>query len=180
MKKSVFILLPAMLSMMACSQRHTYTVSHGDSSVVAGYGNNSGKQTVVEKPIPRTKLVNSESMIPKATAFKMNGNYADNVAVTLDAAGNLVYFPAPGDITANSAPLDLGEGWWLNRQGLGQNSVFTTYTFADYAALPQAPSPEQIKAAIIPGSEVVEMVVLPFTVSEAPAKIDEIKVFLGE
>ncbi len=91
-------------------------------------------------------------MLPKKTAFKMSGDYADHVAVTLDGAGNLTYYPAPGDITAASAPVKMGDGWWLNRQGLGPGSVFTRWTFAEYAALKETPSQEEIKAAIIPGA----------------------------
>lgn len=99
-----------------------------------------------------TKPTGSVAMLPKKTAFKMSGDYADHVAVTLDAAGNLVYYPAPSDISAASAPVKMEDGWWLNRQGLGPGSVFTRWTFAEYAALKKTPSQEEIKKAIIPGA----------------------------
>ena len=97
----------------------------------------------------------------------MNGDYAANVAVTLNDDGSLAYYPAPSDITPDSAPFDLGNGWWLNRQGLSANSVFTKWTFDEYAALKTPPSREDIIEAIIPGARVTEMVQLPVKLSEA-------------
>lgn len=110
-----------------------------------------------------------EAMMPRATAFRMSGDYADHVAVTLNPDGSLLYYPAPSDITANSAPYDLGDGWWLNRQGISANSVFTKWTFAEYAALKTVPTQQEIKDAIIPGARVTRMEQLPVSVSEALA-----------
>ncbi len=103
----------------------------------------------------------------KATVFKMNGDYANNVAVTVGPNGNLTYFPAPSDLTAESAPVEIGEGWWLNRQGISANSVFTKYTFDEYRNLKSTPSPAEIKAMIIPGSEVTDFRQLVLPASEA-------------
>lgn len=105
--------------------------------------------------------------MPRATVFKMNGDYADKVAVTLNPDGTLAYYPAPTDITKNSSPYPLGDGWYLNRQGIGQNSVFTSYTFDDYRKLKQAPSHEEIIASIIPGSGVTDFRELPILASDA-------------
>lgn len=121
----------------------------------------------VTAPAVQVRLTGSESVLPKATAFRMNGDYADKVAVTLNADGTLLYYPAPGDISANSAPVSLGDGWWLNRQGLGAGSVFTKWTFAEYAALASTPSRQEILEAVIPGSAVTEIVTLPLYQSEA-------------
>lgn len=109
----------------------------------------------------------SVAMMPKATAFRMSGDYADRVAVTLDADGNLLYYPAVTDITAASAPVEIGDGWWLNRQGIGPNSVFTKWTFAEYRALGKTPSQAEIKAAVIPGALVEAFRQLPLTMSQA-------------
>lgn len=130
--------------------------------------NNGGslQNEVVEAPMPviGSKPVN---MMPKASVFKMSGDYADHVAVTLGTDGELTYFPAPSDISVNSEPLSIGDGWWLNRQGLSANSVFTRWTFAEYRALPNVPSPAEIKAAVIPGARVTEFRVLDITLSQA-------------
>ncbi len=101
-------------------------------------------------------LTGGVAYIPRATVFRMSGPYADHVAVTLGADGNLTYFPAPTDISENSLPVYLGKGWWLNRQGLGPNSVFTTWTMAEYAKLTSTPTAAQIKAHIIPDARVTE------------------------
>ena len=90
-----------------------------------------------------------------------------SVAVTLNADGSLAYFPAPSDLTSASAPVEIGDGWWLNRQGLGPGSVFTKWTFDEYRALKSVPSAAEIKAAVIPGASVTEFKVLPVTASEA-------------
>lgn len=116
------------------------------------------------------QLVGKKSAyMPKATIFRMNGNYANNVAVTLNPDGTLLYYPAPTDISANSAPYPLGGGWYLNRQGVTANSVFTKWSFADYESLEKAPSPQEILQAVIPGSGVSQMETLPITLSEALA-----------
>lgn len=118
------------------------------------------------------------SAVLKASAFKMTGDYSNNVAVTLNPDGSLAYYPAPTDITPNSRPVELGDGWWLNRQGLSPNSVFTRYTFEEYAKLSSVPSQEEIKKAIIPGARVEEMKVLPFPAAEAMKHLPEIKKML--
>ena len=131
------------------------------------------------KPIaPNSPTIRPANALPKATAFRMSGDYADHVAVSVDNQGNLTYFPAPTDISAASAPVSLTEGWWLNRQGIGINSVFTKYTFSEYAALPSVPSIEELKASIIPGARVTEVISLPYTINEAPSHIQEINDFL--
>lgn len=109
------------------------------------------------------------ALLPKATAFRMSGDYADNVAVTLDADGSLAYYPAVTDVTSASAPLQIKEGWWLNRQGISPNSVFTKWTFEEYHAMKQQPSREEIMKSIIPGARVTDMVELPLSLSEAIA-----------
>ena len=119
------------------------------------------------------------SVMPKATAFQMNGDYADNVAITLNADGSLAYYPAPTDISAASRPVDLGNGWWLNRQGISDRSVFTRYTFEEYSKLKSVPSPEELKKAIIPGSAVMLMQELPVPASEAMQQLDSLRRYVA-
>lgn len=129
--------------------------------------------------IPNHPVINSpQRVLLNATAFRMSGDYADNVAVTLNADGTFAYFPDPSDITEASRPLDLGNGWWLNRQGISSRSCFTRYTFEEYAALKEVPSREQLKEAIIPGARVTEFKTLPFPAAEAIEKLDSIRAIL--
>lgn len=116
--------------------------------------------------------------IPNATVFKMSGDYADNVAVTLNPDGTLAYYPAPSDITVNSSPVALADGWYLNRQGLGSGSVFLTYTFEQYRNLPKAPSHEELLEAVIPGSSVTEFMTLPVSATEAFSNPEECLIYL--
>lgn len=118
-------------------------------------------------------------VMPKATAFQMNGDYADNVAITLNADGTLAYFPAPTDITEASRPVDLGNGWWLNRQGISDRSVFTRYTFEEYTKLKQVPPVEELKKAVIPGSAVTLIQELPVPASEAMQNLDSLRRYVA-
>lgn len=120
-------------------------------------------------PAPLIKGGDEARALPKATIFKMNGDYADKVAITLNPDGSLAYYPAPSDITEYTKPYALGNGWYLNRQGLSPNSVFTEYTFDEYKSLKKPPTHQQLKDAVIPGSSVTEFVVLPLNQSEAVA-----------
>lgn len=114
------------------------------------------------------KVVDGESRaVAKASIFRMNGPYSNNVAITLNADGSLAYYPDPTDIKDSSSPYDLGNGWYLDRQGIGSNSVFTRYTFDEYRKLPAPPSHEELLEAVIPGAGVTEIVSLPLDYSEA-------------
>lgn len=173
MKKIILSSL-IMFSLCACGE-HVYRVTEKNET-------KSSKQTsAVESPkfeIKKKLTGGSAAAIPSATAFRMSGNYSDNVAITLSPSGEILYFPAPTDITAYSHPIELCDGWWLNCQGIGSGSVFTKYTFAEYAALPQAPTPEQLKAAIIPGAKVTQFIQLPMNINEAPKNIKAVNEYL--
>lgn len=106
---------------------------------------------------------------PKAVAYRMSGDYADNVPVTLAPDGAIISYPAPTDLTDRSAPLPLADGWWLDRRGISANSVFSRYTYSEYRALPAAPTPAELKASLIPGARVTATLQLPMTVAEATA-----------
>lgn len=179
MKKIFFILL-IICSLISCSHKTTGQSENEiieAGAVVAGYSSRSEK-TSPQKVRINGKLTGSNEnlskIVPNATIFRMSGDYSSNVAVTLNSDGFLIYFPAPSDITADSEPIELTDGWWLNRQGLGPNSVFTKYTFAEYAALPETPSPSQLKLEIIPGARVTEFKELQIKLMDAENNIEEV------
>ncbi|MDE6006436.1 MAG: hypothetical protein K2G67_02655 [Muribaculaceae bacterium] len=165
MKKYLF-LAAGMAMLSACSHK---TQSVGANSATAqDNGNSNVMEVIANQAVPANEM-NSRPHFArlKATLFKMSGDYSNNVAVTLGPDGSLRYFPAPSDISENSRPEEVGEGWWLNRQGLGANSVFTKWTFDEYRNLKEVPSPEEIKAAIIPGACVTEFRQLAIPAEEA-------------
>ena len=159
--KNILFMIPALL-LVGCSKKTTQPVSEPEPQVEA---------VQVVQPIGSRPI----STILKATAFQMSGNYSNNVAITLNEDGSLAYYPAPSDITSDSRPVDLGNGWWLNRQGLGPNSVFTRYTFDEYMALPNVPTVDELKAAIIPGAKVTEWKRLTYPAGEAMKYLPQIK-----
>lgn len=118
------------------------------------------------------------AVMPKAVAYRMSGSYSSNVPVNVNAAGDIVSYPAPTDLGPDSTPIDLGGGWWLDRRGVSANSVFTRYTYAEYRALKTAPTLSELKAAVIPGARVSETVTLPMTLSEAEADLSAVKAAL--
>lgn len=168
--KKILLFIPAMILAASCSHKST-TASDTipDATKQATIGG-------VAIGFRNSRPVNA---IPKASAFRMSGDFADNVAVTLNPDGSLAYFPDPSDISQSSRPIALGNGWWLNRQGISANSMFTRYTFAEYSALKKVPSVKQLKASLIPGARVTEMRELPFSINEAPQHLDSIRSFLN-
>lgn len=183
--KKIFVVVSLMAILLgACSHKTSQTIDtsgyYGSSGVAFGYNHLGDPSTGDEIKTVKMQPADSKpvTMIPNATAFRMSGNYSDNVAISLNPQGELTYFPAPSDITADSAPISLGDGWWLNCQGLGPNSVFTKYTFAEYSALPATPSPNQLKLDIIPGAKVTEFIELPMKLNEAIQNLDEVKAYL--
>lgn len=107
--------------------------------------------------------------LPRATVYRMAGDAtAANVPVQIDAAGNIVSFPAPSDVKGQE-PIPLSNGYLLDRRGINMNSRFTRYTYAEYGALKSVPSIAELKAAIIPGARPVDIIQLDITPAEAAA-----------
>lgn len=120
-------------------------------------------------PMPGKTLGGQEAAVrPMAIVYKTNGNFNDNVPITLSAdRKEIISFPAPSDISVSSAPIQLAEGYLLDRRGIGENTAFTQYTYESYSALKRAPSLKLLNESIIRGAEVVEIVRLPMTLTEA-------------
>lgn len=175
MKKIMITFMAAVCAAagMSCSHKNS-----GVTDNAGNPGNGSPAPEAVEAPV---RIVGGKpAVVLKASAFRMNGDYSDKVAVTVGNDGELIYYPAPTDITENSKPLDLGGGWWLNRQGLSANSVFTRYSFEEYSALKNVPSREKLKEMIIPGSKVTAFEILPVPASKALNELDAIKEYLHD
>lgn len=142
----------------------------------------SPKKTAVEPAaaIPATAMSTPVKALPQAVVYKMSGNAsALNVPVTVSpSTGEIVNFPGPGDIK-DQEPLNLGNGWLLDRRGISENSRFTRWTYAQYQALKQPPTLSEIKAAIIPDAKVTDLRRLPMTPWEAAADTAAVKKILA-
>lgn len=127
------------------------------------------ENVISETPRMTQQMIGGESnYLPKLHIYRTNGDYINNVPIMLSADGkSVVSFPAPSDISMQSLPLELSDGWLIDRRGVGGNSVFTRYTYEEYMNLSQTPSVAQLIEAVIPGSGVTEIVELPFNQSEA-------------
>ncbi|MCM1070978.1 MAG: hypothetical protein NC210_08180 [[Clostridium] fimetarium] len=151
----------------------------GGSEAALGAGTDAPTLAVESRPMSApNERGSAPALIPKAVAYRMSGPYAANVPVTVNAAGEIVSYPAPSDLAPDSEPIDLGGGWWLDRRGVSDNSVFTRYTYAEYRALKTAPTIAELREAIIPGARVSDTFRLPMTTSEAVADPDAAKAVL--
>jgi len=109
--------------------------------------------------------------LPRAVVYTTSGDYNDLVPVTLSPDGSqVVSYPAPSDVSPeSSAPLPVAGGFLLDRRGIGMHTAFTRYTYAEYSAMQQAPTPQQLLDSIIPDARITSMYSLPITASEAAA-----------
>ncbi len=119
---------------------------------------------------PESMVVGHSSMIPKAVVYRTNGPFSENVPIIMSAnRKEIVSFPAPSDIHPDVAPVELAEGYLLDRHGVGINSAFTRYTYDEYSTLPVAPSLRHLRQMVIPGAIVTDLVRLPFPLTTALA-----------
>ncbi len=118
--------------------------------------------------------------LPKAVIYRTNGDYNNNVPVNLnDLRTALVSYPAPTDISSHSAPVGIGEGWLFDRRGgVGVNTAFLSYTYAEYSALKSVPSQAELLKAVIPGSGVTQCILTPVPLAEAMANPDVLKKYI--
>ena len=117
-------------------------------------------------------------IMPKGVAYRMSGDYADNVPITLSASEEIASYPAPSDVWDGARPIPLADGWWLDRRGVGERSVFTRYTYTEYAALKSAPARSDLLASVIAGARVTEVMQLPVTTSEALADTAAVNAYI--
>ena len=120
-------------------------------------------------PRPEVVEIKQPAALPAGTIYRTSGDYNNNVFIILGNDGNILTYPAPSDVNASSAPLQLKQGWLLDRRGISQGAAFLTWTYEEYHALKSAPSPTELKAHIIPGAKVTAIERLPVSASEAAA-----------
>lgn len=121
------------------------------------------------QPAQPAAVVNA---LPKAIVYRMSGNAtAANVPVNVNPqTGEIVSFPGPDDVVGQE-PIALEGGWLLDQRGISENSRFTKWTYAEYAAMKTPPTLAEIKAAIIPDARAVDIHRLDMTPSQAAADL---------
>lgn len=127
-------------------------------------GTADGSTVVAMKPISDNVRGGSPvAALAYVHIYKTNGDYSDYVPVTLnDSRDALVSYPAPSDLR-DASPVKLDDGFLLDRRGVGVNTAFTRWTYAQYAAMKSAPTPDEIMNNLIPGARVTELYEMPFT-----------------
>lgn len=77
----------------------------------------------------------------------------DKVPVGLSAdRQHITSYPQPKDLLADGKmrlPTKLVKGYWLDNKGVGLNTGFLSMTYAEYAALPQAPPIAEMEAMLL-------------------------------
>ncbi len=132
-----------------------------------------GLEATDPAPVAVGVAAQEAAMVPRAVIYRTSAPADSLVPVTVSGDGVLVSFPAPSDL--GEAPVRLADGWMLDTRGVGVDTRFTRFTYADYRALPAAPSPERILEAIDPAVSVTQIVVLPYAAgSVTPALADRL------
>lgn len=159
-----FLFLSFMIVACSTGKSGSPSVEAGSVEAVMAFGKNPGQSKA----------------LPKAVIYRTNGDYMDNVPVTLnDSRTTLMSFPAPTDVNKRSVPVDLGDGWLFDRRGgIGANTVFLYYTYGEYAALKSTPSVSVLMDSIIPGSAVTQYVLTPVSFHEAAANPEILKKYI--
>ena len=136
MKKSLLVLMTLLLCVCTLSARRPKKESTASDPVATA----SAPELTGQAMPGLVRPIGGE--LPKAQIYKMSGDWSQYVPVTFNAEGTeLVSFPAPSDITNNSIPVSVGDGWWLDRRGVSQNTVFTRWTYALSTILSKARPP---------------------------------------
>ncbi len=105
-----------------------------------GGGRNAASDTRAERTRP-------------VMVYRTKHDVHDKVPVGLsDDRQHIVSYPHPKDLMADTGlrkPTPLAQGYWLDNLGVGPNTGFIAMTYAEYAALPEAPSIAEMEALLI-------------------------------
>lgn len=101
------------------------------------------------------------SMVQPLVVYKTTADYHHNTPITLNQEGTaIVGYPAPRDVmmgTELRTPIELADGYLLDRRGIGPTTAFLSLTYQEYAKLPTAPPAEELSRLIIGRNAIKEM-----------------------
>lgn len=146
------------LPILACAFTVALTACHSTKTEVA-QDTTAAAVAEAEAPVNDGPRIIRE---PATRAFKPGGDYADKVMVTLSPDfREVISYPECNEVDSSMAPVKLARGYYLDRGGVGPNTVFLRWTYDEYSRLPETPTPSQIIEAVIPDSHVAEIIEIP-------------------
>jgi len=89
---------------------------------------------------------------PHVIIYATRGDYANLVPVVMNTEKTeIIQYPAISDMSdySNLTPVELKKGFWLDRKGVGVNTVFLSYTYEAYANLIEVPSLKTMLTKIV-------------------------------
>ncbi len=90
---------------------------------------------------------------PRALVYKTKADYSKYVPILLNSdKTEVISFPDPKDLKIGdqlSLPTKLNRGYLLDNRGIGKNVAFLNISYSEYAALEQAPKPDEIMKMIL-------------------------------
>jgi hypothetical protein len=93
--------------------------------------------------------------------YKTKADYSNNIPITLNEnKDKVVAYPSVKDVIINNKPAvpdKLADGFLLDNLGISPNTVYTSYTFEEYAQLKAVPSIEELMKRIIDNDPFLEM-----------------------
>ena len=122
----------------------------------------SAKTTDTAKTLVDTTFVRPSFVTgPHVLVYKTRTILADKVPIILSADGStVVSYPAPSDLIGPdglAVPSKLHNGYLLDNRGIGANVAFISMTYSEYAALPEAPSPDSLLSLVIDRAPLTEL-----------------------
>lgn len=110
--------------------------------------------TIIITACGSTKKQNDMNNAPAPVIiYKTKQDYSNLVPVTLNPQGTqITSYPGPNDLTFEgepALPVELHDGFLLDRRGINQYSAFTSFTYEEYARLSAPPTTEALFKSIV-------------------------------
>lgn len=105
------------------------------------------------------------AMIPPYVIYQTRKDYHDKVPVTLsEDKSTVLAYPGRGDIFSDggyATPLDLGNGYLLDRRGIGRGTAFLDLTYEEYEHLDEEPDASFIMKHILDKDPLLFLATIP-------------------
>lgn len=107
---------------------------------------------------PATPGLDAAEAARPIMVYRTKQDMHDKVPVGLSAdRQHIVSYPHPKDMATASPPTRLHDDHWLDHKGIGLNTGFLRLTYAEYAALPKAPSLAELETMLLDRDPLLEL-----------------------